>query len=79
MNILRKTLQPKGGEFMSMNSERHQEDMTMVFCSRLAEKIKNHSKNSELISVLKELGRQLLDELPNTPVWHNKYATLFRK
>ena len=64
---------------MSMDSERHQEDMTRVLCKRFAEKIENHKKNTEAVIILKELGRQLLDELQNIPVWYHEYARLFRE
>ena len=62
-----------------MDSERHQEDMTRALCKKFAEKIEKHKKNTEAVTILKELGRQLLDELPNIPVWSYEYTRLFRE
>jgi hypothetical protein len=51
------------------------EDFAQFLCRRIAEKIE---KYPEAGKALKEIGLEVLDELPGYPKWADEYYCLFR-
>ena len=45
---------------------------------KIKEKIEKNKDFPEAVRVLKELGREAIDSLPNVPEWANEYLKLFR-
>lgn len=59
---------------MSIHGDIARENDVQFFCEKIAEKIE---KYPEAAKVLKELGAEMLNILPNIPKWANKYYNLF--
>ena len=61
---------------MSMQGDNAREDLTKIICEKLREKIKKHP---EATNALKEIGVEMLNELPNIPEWAWGYRKFFRE
>jgi hypothetical protein len=61
---------------MGMQGEAAIESMTQFLCKKLEEKIE---KYPEATKALKEVGTEILNDLPNIPEWTGKYYQLFRE
>lgn len=61
---------------MSIQGDIAREDETQFLCKKLLEKIK---KYPEAAKALKEVGVEMLSNLPNIPEWTHKYYQLFRE
>jgi hypothetical protein len=61
---------------MSIQGDIIRENDVQFCCKKLAEKIQ---KYPEAIKALKEMGREMLEILPNIPEWAHMYLQLFRE
>lgn len=59
---------------MSIQGDIARENTTQFLCKKLAEKIERYP---EAAYALKEVGIEMLDELPSIPEWAQKYYQLF--
>jgi hypothetical protein len=59
---------------MGLQSDIAHENDVKFFCQKLAEKLKQHP---EAAQPLKELGREIIETLPNRPEWVYQYIKLF--
>jgi len=60
---------------MSIQGDAAKEGMTQFLCNKLVGKIERYP---EATKALKEVGIEILDNLPNIPEWANKYYKIFR-
>lgn len=61
---------------MGIVSDMAREDLTRFLCKKLVEKIEKYPEAAE---ALREVGNEMLEDLPNVPEWALKYYRLFRE
>lgn len=61
---------------MGLMGDMARESETQFLCKKLAEKIEKYPKAAK---ALKEVGIEMLNDLPNTPEWAYRYYKLFRE
>ncbi|MFH1171806.1 MAG: hypothetical protein V1778_04695 [bacterium] len=64
---------------MSLEGDIAREGLVSSVCVMLEEKILEYGEHLEAVRALKEVGREILADLPNVPVWAEKYIQLFRE
>lgn len=64
---------------MGLTDDIARESLTEQLCREVVKKIAQYSENPETVKALQELGREMLDTLPDAPEWAEQYYRLFRQ
>lgn len=67
-----------GGITMSMQGDVARENDVRYLAEMVSKKIDENAKNPDVVSILKAVGREILDILPNVPDWARPYVEKFR-
>lgn len=62
---------------MSGNNNSEMENCLQYFCEMLKKKVLANKNNPEVIALLKEMGKEVLNKFPDFPEWQKFYRAFF--